>query len=513
MLGIPSHFIRRLPALAAGIFPLLIAGLGLAVFTWNSDAVFFGGATYFTDGDCYARMTRVRILEANPFAPVRHHDFENFPVGTEPHTTAPMDGLIAGLAAGMRAFSSDPLSMAGAWISPLLGLATLGALALWGWRIPYRNAMLFLVAVSPIASHGFLLGRPDHQSLLMLLIASALAAEVAIWRESRWGMASAAAWALALWVSLFEPGILLAAVLAARLFAGRLRPAKKPLALFFGILFLAFLWDGFRVAGFDGRFSSWALNIGELRHGSLPVIFSWAGWLIAPAPAILGWRFFRTRDPVCLLFAWMLALLIGLTFWHVRWGYFLVLVFAMGLPWILLAFRWRLAGWGIFALSLWPVAAAWEQTLYPDEGAFLARAEAVADAAALRDAAIRLRGLPQRGVIAPWWFSPAIVWWSGQPCVGGTSHQSLPGIADSAEFYLSGGDGREILERRKAGYIFAYEPARVISNSEQILDRKAPADPLGRRLYDRPHSAGFPLVHANRFFKVFRVPAAPASDQ
>jgi len=293
----------------------------------------------------------------------------------------------------------------------------------------------------------------------------------------------------------------------ARLVAGRLRIAIKPIAFFLGIMLGALLWDGFRVAGFDARFSNWARNIGELRHGSLPLLFSWSGWLIAPAPVLLGFRFFRTRDPVCLLFLWLLAVLIALSLWHVRWGYFLVMAFAMSLPWILPVFRWRLAGWGIFVLSLWPVAAAWEQTLYPDDEAFCARAESVADAVALRDAAVHLRGLPRHGVVAPWWFSPAIVWWSGQPCVAGTSHQSLPGIADTAEFFLSDGSGREILERRRAGYIVAYEPERVLSNAAQILGRAVPSNPLGKRLYESPHAADYRLVYANRFFKIFENPA------
>jgi hypothetical protein len=103
-------------------------------------------------------------------------------------------------------------------------------------------------------------------------------------------------------------------------------------------------------------------------------------------------------------------------------------------------------------------------------------------------------------VIAPWWFSPAIVWWSGQPCVGGTSHQSLPGIAETAEFFLSDGDGGEILSRRDAAYVIAYEPGRVISNSALILNRAAPANPIARRLYQ---NRGRGLIHANRFFRVY----------
>lgn len=505
MLGSTAFPRLCLKAFATWIFPLLALGLALAAFTWNSDAVFFQGNVYFTDGDCYARMTRVRLLLEHPLEPIRRHDFENYPIGTTPHTTAPLDDLIAGLAGVLGGFSKEGLSLAGAWISPLLGLVTLGILAVWLRGVPFGGATLLLLAVSPIISHGFLLGRPDHQSLLMLLLAVALAAEADMWTGKARGRLSAVAWALALWVSLFEPLILLVVVLLTRCFARRLSFARGPVAIFVGILLTGFLVDGFHVAAWDGHFRNWALNIGELKHGSLQVLFGWAGWLAILAPFGLLAGYFRNREPASLLLLTLTAVLAGLTFWHLRWGYFYVLAFAISLPRVLSLIRWKGIGWGVFLISLWPIAASWDNTLY-NEDTFRTRAESVADAVALQDAAIRLKGLPKRGVMAPWWFSPAIVWWAGQPCVAGTSHQSLPGIADTADFFLSEGAGREILERRKAGYLFAYEPDRVISNSAQILGRAAPFNPLAKQLYDHPHVVDYRLLYANRFFKVFEVP-------
>lgn len=512
MLGYSAIFSPLMKVITKGIFPLVIVGLGLAAFTWNSDAVFFDGQVYYSDGDCYARMTRVRELQGHPLVPIHRHDFENFPMGTRPHTTVPLDALIAALALLLRPFSAQALPLAGAWISPLLGLATLGFLAIWGWGKRWHGATLALVAVSPIVSHGFLLGRPDHQSLLMFLITVALAAEIDLWSEKKragrllWpAVWSAFAWGLALWVSLFEPLILLVAVLLVRLVARRLRISRTPLLVFLGILVLGLLVDGFPSASFDPHFARWSQNIGELRHGSLPVLFGWAGWLVAIAPLGLLIAFFRKGGAGSLLFGALSLLLLGLTFWYLRWGYFLVIVLALGLPWLLSLVRWRVLGWGIFLASLWPIAAEWDRTLYPDDEAFRARGEAVADAVALRDAAIPLKDLPTQGVIAPWWFSPAVVWWSGQPCVAGTSHQSLPGIVDTAEFFLSEDSGSDILRRRQVGYIIAYEPARIISNSVQILGRPAPANPLITRLYDHPHANPFQLIHANRFFKTFSV--------
>ncbi len=506
MLGVASLLSRPFKALLPWIFPLFVLGLSLAAFTWNSESVFLGGSVYFTDGDCYARMTRVRMLQEHPFEPVRQHAFENYPTGTQPHTTAPLDYLILGLSILLRPFSSDSLSLAGAWVSPLIGLATCGFLAFRVRGVRFGYATILLLAISPVISHGFLLGRPDHQSLLMLLIAIALMAELDIWTEKMGGVLSAVAWSLALWVSLFEPLILLILILVLRIFSRRLVIDRKSVVIFLGFLLAGFLVDGFRAAAFDDHFAKWSQNIGELRHGTLAVISGWAGWLGPIAPFILLAAYLRKKDPALLLLGVLLLATGALTLWHLRWGYFFALVFAISLPWILGLTRWRIAGWGLFIISLWPVAAEWEKTLYPDEAGFRARAESVVDAAALRDAAIQLKGLPERGVLAPWWFSPAIVWWSGQPCVGGTSHQSLPGIVDASEFYLSDGDGREILEQRKAGYIFAYEPERVISNASQILGRPASTNPLARRIYDHPRASGYPLIYANRFFKVFEKP-------
>ena len=489
----------------------VIGWIALAAFTWNKEAVFFGGEVFFADGDCYSRMTRVRMIEEDGLWSIRHHAWENFPEGTSPHTTMPLDALIAGTSAAISPFTARNLELAGAWVSPLLGFATIGFLVVWGIaaRLPYWWVPGLVVAISPILAHGFQLGRPDHQSLLVLLIAVALAAETGIWKKGRvaWAYVSAAAWGLALWVSLFEPAVLLGAVLTARLIAARWRGGWKPLALFAGILLLAFLVDGWRAAGFHEAFDRWALNIGELRSASWGVLFSWCGGLVVVAPALLVWRAVRGGGAICSLFAGLIVLLAGLCLWHARWGYFLALVFAMSLPWMLTAFRWKWLAVAALALSLWPVAGEWEKILYPDDEAFRARAEHVADAVALREASLAIQNLPAGGVLAPWWFSPAIVWWSGQPCVGGTSHQSLPGIVDSCRFYLADNDAAamEILRHRQVRYVFAYEPDRVVSNSEQILGAKAEVEPLAARIYKNSPIPGLEPVFRNRFFKVYRV--------
>jgi hypothetical protein len=163
--------------------------------------------------------------------------------------------------------------------------------------------------------------------------------------------------------------------------------------------------------------------------------------------------------------------------------------------------------WLLFFISLWPIAAEWDRRLYPEGEALGARVENIADAVALRGAALSLRDRPVGGVVAPWWFCPAIVWWSGQTCVGGTSHQSLPGIVEACEFYLGEVPDPEFLQKRKVLYILVYEPDRLISNSEQILGRPATGLPIAKRLYTprEEHPVGLKKIFANRFFKVYEV--------
>src|SRR4029077_12878268 len=174
-------------------------------------------------------MTRVQMCDTKPGLIVRHHAFENFPQGTTPHTTAPLDYLILGLSLLLTPFTTHALDLAGAFVSPLLAL--LGGWFLWWWsrRMTFRHRwiLLILYAISPILVHGTELGRPDHQSLLILLIAIAICAGwssqtlQAANMASAWRLTSAAAWALAIWVSAYEPVVLFLILTATALVMNR----------------------------------------------------------------------------------------------------------------------------------------------------------------------------------------------------------------------------------------------------------------------------------------------------
>ncbi|MBE7211925.1 MAG: hypothetical protein INR65_12970, partial [Gluconacetobacter diazotrophicus] len=214
---------RRLRT-AAGWLWLAVAMAGALVAACANWHDVFGdkGQVFFVDADCYARMTRVQLVCEHPGRVVGAHDFENYPFGTNPHTTALFDYLIWALRGVLGLFfRTETRDLAGAWISPLLALATVAAAGVWTnlARLPGRVPAFLLLAASPILAHGFALGRPDHQSLALACMAWALAAEWALWRRpSRgWGWVSGVAWALGLWTTLYEPVILLALVLAAGL--------------------------------------------------------------------------------------------------------------------------------------------------------------------------------------------------------------------------------------------------------------------------------------------------------
>src|SRR5213078_1855046 len=100
----------------------ILSALILATRCVNYQDVFVAGNIYFVDADCYARMTRVQMCDAKPGLIVRHHAFENFPQGTTPHTTAPLDYLILGLSLLLNPFTTHALDLAGAFVSPFLAL-------------------------------------------------------------------------------------------------------------------------------------------------------------------------------------------------------------------------------------------------------------------------------------------------------------------------------------------------------------------------------------------------------
>ena len=561
---------QRLGRFALIVFEIaLLTALILATRCANYQDVFVAGNVYFVDADCYARMTRAQMVRANPGLIIRHHAFENFPQGTTPHTTAPLDYFIIGLSLLLNPFTPHALDLAGAFVSPLLAL--LGGWFLWWWsrrmKFRYRWVMLILYAISPILVHGTELGRPDHQSLVILLVTVAICAEWSLqnlqarclpnglnWdggpssanptagkleaaapcptgaaiRESRiawglraWSITSAIAWAVAIWVSAYEPLMLFlilsgtSFVVNRRALFGRDRRAGW---ILFAAMIAAALLIERRVpssAIFQSNviFKNWARTIGELAHVSPanPVWLRWCGYLIVIAPFLI-WISVRTRSDGepgppppwtgsavasgCALPIYVLLVATYfLTVWQARWGYFFVLIFALALPALLVPIKSASAVWIAVVLSMFPILRDWDGRLWSNEAQLAGRVERRIESAQIRDLALSLRSPEVHPFLAPWWLSPSIAYWSGQPGVAGSSHESLKGIEDSARFFLSEDlqKARDILEKRRVAWVFAYDSGRVAQNSGAILNEPLPFQPLCRVL-DRTPSQAPPLL-------------------
>jgi len=514
----------------------LLSALILATRCANYQDVFIAGNVYFVDADCYARMTRARMVKEKPGLIIRHHAFENFPQGTTPHTTALLDYLIVALSLLLNPFTARALDLAGAFVSPLLAL--LGGWFLWWWsrrmKFRYRWATLLLYAISPILVHGTELGRPDHQSLLILLVAIAICAG---WssqtlhtakRASTWWLMSAAAWAMAVWVSAYEPLLLFLIVTVTALVLNRravfARDRRAGWVLFAVIIAIAFAVEqrvpSFAIIQSGGHLKNWASTIGELVHVSPmnPVWLNWCGYLLLITP-ILIWIAMRTpendapsprragsgRDlPIYVL----LVATYFLTIWQARWGYFFVLIFALALPALLAPIKSSAAIWVSFVLSMLPILRVWDERLWPNEAELARHMEQRIESAQIHELALSLRSPEVHAFLAPWWLSPSIAYWSGQPGVAGSSHESLNGIEDSARFFLSEDlqQAREILEKRHVAWVFAYDSDRVAQNSAAILNELRPLQPLCRVLDRTPSQAPPFLIFSaqNPTFKLYR---------
>jgi hypothetical protein len=193
----------------------------------------------------------------------------------------------------------------------------------------------------------------------------------------------------------------------------------------------------------------------------------------------------------------------ALTIWQARWSYFFVVIFAMLVPQILSVLRKPLIATTIFVVGLFPIAQFWDH-LFADEE-LTRRADNKIDQSELRAMSSQIDG----AFIAPWWFSPALSYWSRQPGVGGSSHESIGGIVETAKFFETqdAKEAKQILDGDNVNWIVSYDAERVAQNAEQILGNPVPKNALCYVL-DRRASEVPPflrLIAQTGHFKLFRV--------
>jgi hypothetical protein len=73
-----------------------------------------------------------------------------------------------------------------------------------------------------------------------------------------------------------------------------------------------------------------------------------------------------------------------------------------------------------------------------------------------------------------------MAYWSGQPGVAGSSHESLPGIAESARFFVSQDweTARQVLQNHSVTWLIVYDPERAAQNAAAILGLPVPQTPV-----------------------------------
>ena len=164
----------------------------------------------FIGTDTYARMVRVQdLVETGDWFDATYRRV-NPPLGHQSHWSRPMDAVIL---AGTKLLSAvfdlpEALYWAGAAISPLLHLLTLLVVVLGTRPLFGRNWAMFcglLFLVQPALFQSFIVGRPDHHGLQLLLTALIIVATLYLLLRPfnrSWCYATGALFALGLWTGI-----------------------------------------------------------------------------------------------------------------------------------------------------------------------------------------------------------------------------------------------------------------------------------------------------------------------
>ncbi len=493
----------------------------------NARYVFNSGQVYFLDADCYTRMARVRLLEEPSTWVVRTHAFENYPDGIVSHATIPLDYCILFLKWLLEiAGSHQARDIAGALVSPVLG--AVAALVLWFWTRfrfhdkPNARWMIRLAFIfSPPLLWAFSVGRPDHQSLICLCVVlltvvyyewvscvvqaksspSVIESEVQERTARFWAITSGLITGFALWVSFYEPLIV---IILLNLCLFRFLNFKRVKVMIFSAALVLLVYLAVEGLKLDFLFwknrdlTGWFGSIGELKHTPWQSLTPWYGWLFWVSPLFLihCWRFKALRHDFFLPTLIMFFCTFFLTLYQARWAPVFALFFALLIPAILGSMKGRVWNWILFVGLLYPVFKTVDRgfDLTPE------LQERFVEQRALRQLTEYIPTQSHTPILAPWWFSPAMAYWSDNPVIASSSHQSLPGIIDSARFYtsLSTDDSLSILRQRKVKVVIAYDPQRLLANSLQVLGNK---DITEKNVSQTP---GYPISTA---FRLFHEPA------
>lgn len=444
------------------------------------------------EADCYSQLARVqRILQGQGLIQ-NHFKVENWPEGIVPSTTAPFDYVILLLYAPLTLFTRHPLDWAGALVSPALWVGLVFFWTLFRSReFNLAGRALFLIgsAALPAFIWATACGRPRHQSLILALMAMGLTAEYERWRieltpKRAWNIFAGIVWGLACWTSLFEPSVVVAVLVLFNLVVRR-RENPAFLLSFEIVMLLTLLVEGVHIfippPEYHEALQRWWGTIAEMRGMDFKS-FMEQMTLIALTLPFVAWRLWiRTGDRKTDRFLVLLtAFLIILTVFQRRWIYyaslgelFLIVRYCQNSP-----FRWtRLVVMAIFLIGL------------ADAGYTQVGASRTVNQPSLQLARIARSIDEPGGIMAPWWLSPGLLYFSGQPIVSGSSHCGISGIVAGAKFFTATNwaEAERILRERQARWIVVFDDQAyvypVLNVEREILglpdyteDSKAEAD-------------------------------------
>jgi hypothetical protein len=416
------------------------------------------------EADCYSQLARVqRILQGQGLIQ-NHFKVENWPEGLTPSTTAPFDYVILLLYAPLALFTRHPLDWAGALVSPALWVGLVFFWTLFRSReFNLAGRVLFLIgsAALPALIWATACGRPRHQSLILALMAMGLTAEYERWQieltpKRAWNIFAGIVWGLACWTSLFEPPVVVAVLVLFNLIVRRRENPAFLISL--GIVMLAaLLVEGvhFFVPPPEYReaLTRWLGTIAEMQPVDFAGMMQRMTLVLLILP-LLAWRLWPRAhgDRTDALLILLTLLLTTFATLQGRWIYYASLgeLFLVVRYYQIAPAHWtRLVVLFIFLIGLADA----------DYTEIKGRIHAPANQPSLQLAQIARAIDGPGGIMAPWWLSPGLLYFSGQPIVSGSSHCGISGNVAAAKFYTTTSwiDAERVLRERRVRWVVVWD--------------------------------------------------------
>ncbi len=429
------------------------------------------------EADCYSQLARdQRILHGQGLIQ-NYFTVENWPEGLVPSTTAPFDYAILLLWAPLALLTRHPLDWAGALISPALWIALVAYWSLFRSRefgLVGRALLIIGSTALPAFIWATACGRPRHQSLILALMAVGLTAEYERWQveispKRAWHLFAGIVWGLACWTSLFEPSLVVTTLVVFNLIVRR-RENFAFLVSFGTVMLVALLLEGVHIfvppQVFLPDLARWLECIGEVRAVDYATFISQMTFLsFVTLVPVLSWRLLvregdRRTDLLLILLTILLA---GLMFVQKRWVYYanLAELFLIVRYCQLTPMRWsRLLAMAIFLFGIG----------YDNAVQIAGRIHSPPNQPSLQLLQITDAIDGPGAIMAPWWLSPGLLYFSGHPIVSGSSHCGISGIVASSAFFASNSwsAAERILQIRKVRWIVVWDDQTVYGGQQLV---------------------------------------------